>query len=411
MNIERIVYDLVKSNKFVKNIIKFIYQVSFLPFGLLKKEYSKLTLLYEVDGFFGFHDRASINGGGLVISHRENFDVGKDNGRATILITSMKDPDFLVEFETNCCNYQQGSLATWFDEYSIIFNDQEGEHPVTKIINIEEQTITKKLPFHYFSKSNNNKLLSKVNFSRFGRGLDGYGYNVKYSKDVELDSLENVSISQISNLEIFDLDKNQVVFSISIKDAKLLSNHLIEDGYHYFSHSSFSPCDKYMYFLLRSSNEKRNSSQLLVVELASSKVTALNTGGMVSHLCWMNSTTINAYCSNDKHIDGYYTFDVLTGTVMASSDLLVDGHPISVTDNAFLTDTYPDRYRFQTLYFIDYREGKKEKLVSLRSPFKFRNTYRVDFHPRISTCGKYLSIDSSSRNKRTQRIYDINSLY
>lgn len=411
MTVEKFIYNLVKHNSKLKNIIKICYQLFFSPVSYIKRKRCKnLDFSSKINGFFGFHDRPSLNKSGLIISHIEQFKKNCSQGEAIIEVRNIQNNSLVFKHKTMCCNFQQGSLATWYDEEHIIFNDFINNHPVVRIYNVYSGKLYKEFPFHYFSISPSKKYLTRINFSRFGRGLRGYGYDVNYNEIIMDDTKINISDSQISDLQLITFDSGEIIKSFSINELLGLSKWLLPDGYFYFSHTEFSPDSKSFFFLLRSSNEMTNSSQLFVYFIEEDRVSALNSGGMVSHLCWLDNNTILAYCNNSDRIDAYYKIDVKKNIFDKASDLTVDGHPLSVNEHVFITDTYPDKFRMQTLYIVDSNSFNKKELFKVYSPFKYVNDFRVDLHPRLSVDKCYITIDSSQFGKRNQLVFDLNKL-
>lgn len=403
-NIEKIIFNYVKKNAALKNIIVKLYQRVFSIIGLTKKKFVT-DLKYHIieNGFFGFHDRASMNHDEKVLSH-----VIDSSGNAKIFLYDLINKTEHLISTTNCWNNQQGSLLTWFDNNRIIFNDFQ-KKPITRIINIIDKN-EKKLPFHFYSISPNKKMLTSINFLRFGEGLTGYGYNIDYPEHFKRDSQCTLSKNEISDFRIYtlsSLESEPTLFkSFKMDELKKESQYLDNDGYFYFSHSAFSPNSDKVYFLLRSSNKKFNTSQLFVYDILNDKLKALPTGGMVSHLTWLGNDSIIAYCNIFNRPDAYYKFnlsepDYNIQTIIVNKNER-DGHPHAIDLHNFITDTYPDRERRQHLYFVNTLDGTVKKLLSLYSPLKFRGNERVDLHPRLSLCGKYITIDSSHNNKRQQ---------
>ncbi len=404
MNIEKIVYDLVKKNRILKDTLKIIYQSLLLPFSYFgRKLNSNCEVIFKSKGFFGFHDRPSLNESGEMLSH-----VFIDNhlSSADIYITNIHNNSQRKVATTTCCSRQQGSLLTWLEKNKFIFNDMADEKPLTRIIDSVSGD-EKVLNFHFFSASPNGKLLSGLNFHRFGIGLAGYGYNVNYSSDVLLDGNNKFSNSSVSDFFIYDLESNSILVRVTMKEARELSSFLIDDGYFYFSHSSFSPDSKKVYFLLRSSNQKYNSSQLFVLDIINGDLTPLMTGGMVSHLSWLSEVDIVAYCNTPTSPDGYYIINIKTGSFTSLGFPSVDGHPNRLSSQYFVTDTYPNRLRRQFLYKIDRYSGESEHLFDCFSSLKFSGVNRVDLHPRMSRCGKYITIDTSFSGERMQLVLKV----
>ena len=404
-NIEKKIYNLVKNNVVVKNIIVNIYQTIFSFKGKIKGDINTQLKVKVYDNtFFGFHDRQSLNDSGLLLSHKESCKFINGMGEATIGYFDIHKEEnvFNTIGITKCCNYQQGSLATWYSSDSIIFNDIEESAPVTIIKDINGKQL-KKFPFHFFSLSDCKNLVTSIDFIDFGNGLPGYGYS-------SFESLTNPSFKkEASDFTVHDIVKGREVFRFTAKEAKDKSFNILKNGLEYFSHSSFSPDSKYVYFLFRSSNKMRNTSQLFVLSLDTQKIITLPTNGMVSHLSWLSNDKIVAYCNViDNGNDGYFIFElnneITSHCQLNIKDISADGHPhgVLLNDYEFYTDIYPNRERRQKLYKINIRDNICEELLSIYSPLGFRGVERVDFHPRLSSCKKYLTIDSSHSNCRSQ---------
>lgn len=407
VNIEQVVYDKVKKNRIVKDALLIIYQSVFYFLSLFERKIilDKKWKMKLVDGHFGFHDRPSVNSSGLVISHRNIL--GLKNGiaeMADIYITDLSTSKSWFVNTTHCYNNQQGSLVTWFDEESIIYNDIIDGDKKTVICDLEGK-ILRTISGHFFSLSKDSRFLSMLCFETFGKGLQGYGYCFSRCKN------NNEKLDK--TLKIYDLSKDEIVLKIPIdfysSSPDLTPYGILDDGFVYFSHTKFNPSSNKMYFLLRSSNLLRNTSQLYVVDLETSFIKRLPSGGMVSHLDWINDEKILAF-SNLKICDKYQysIFSTNNDDVLTIKSLLLnkDGHPAVICENKFYTDTYPDKKRFQTLFEV-VKNGNAfdvEQILKLRSPMRFRGVNRVDLHPRVSLNNAYISLDSSFSGKKKQII-------
>lgn len=240
-------------------------------------------------------------------------------------------------------------------------------------------------------------------FKTFGMGLEGYGY--KFNSTIDEQRLDKT-------LRLYDIDNRKVVLEIPIdfhnSREALKPFGLLDRGFEYFSHTNFSPDSNKMYFLLRSSNKLRNTSQLYVLSLLDWSITKVGTGGMVSHLDWLGNDCVLAFANtvtSEKY--KYQLFNLISGKTASidSKFLLKDGHPTVLNDRNFYTDTYPDKSRNQALYKVssDVKGFDEVELIAkILSPMRFTGVDRVDLHPRVSHCGKYLSFDSSHLGRASQ---------
>ena len=105
-----------------------------------------------------------------------------------------------------------------------------------------------------------------------------------------------------------------------------------------------------------------------------------------------------------KDIDNY--------KIVSPSILNQDGHQTFITDDTFITDTYPDKWRQCQLYIADVESKSVTKILSINSPKKFMsktvyNYTDCDLHPRVSHSGKYVCCDVVYTGKRGLFVMEI----
>ena len=69
-----------------------------------------------------------------------------------------------------------------------------------------------------------------------------------------------------------------------------------------------------------------------------------------------------------------------------------DGHPVRISDGVFITDTYPDKYGWITLYKCNL-DGDIEPLMKISHPWEIKPSNRCDAHPKYDYCEKKLYVD------------------
>ncbi|WP_152551744.1 hypothetical protein [Aeromonas sp. HZM] len=407
--VERFVYDFVKKNAILKNAIVKLYQ---LPFSIIGRSKGRINSDYEYlvyeDSFFGFHDKPSLNAQKKLLSHTEDSDFICGMGRARINVVDIESSKSIISgLTTKCCNYQQGSMLAWYKEDSFIYNDSNDiGNPVTRVVDLNGKLL-EEFNFHFCSISKSGEYISSINYCRFGIGMPGYGYDIEYPQFYTDDATINIPESGVSDLLILETKGHKILKRFSINELLHLSVGLLKNGYFYFSHTSFSPLSKKMFFLLRSSNKYTNTSQLFVYDIQKDSLITIPTGGMVSHLSWLDENNIVLYCNNTKGEDSYYCASVENDMprldALNISSLTSDGHPYCFSNKKeFITDNYPDRERRQSLKLINITSKSETTLLDIYSPSKFRGVVRVDLHPRLSEDENYITIDSSHLNKRCQ---------
>ena len=86
-----------------------------------------------------------------------------------------------------------------------------------------------------------------------------------------------------------------------------------------------------------------------------------------------------------------------------------DGHPSMVSKNSLITDTYPDKFGFQTLLFSDLVLNKTNEIAKVYSKFKINPEYRTDLHPRFNHSKNKICFDANIYGYRQLFILSNNS--
>ena len=87
-------------------------------------------------------------------------------------------------------------------------------------------------------------------------------------------------------------------------------------------------------------------------------------------------------------------------TILDEEVFSENGHPSYSNEGLIITDTYPNRYRVQSL--IQYNDINKEYevLAKLKAPFSFTGGVKCDLHPRWDRSGRNICFDSAHTGKR-----------
>ena len=88
-----------------------------------------------------------------------------------------------------------------------------------------------------------------------------------------------------------------------------------------------------------------------------------------------------------------------------NGELKEDGHPsFFPSGNMIITDTYPDKFREQSLITYDLNNNEIKTLSKFCVPFKFSGETRCDLHPRLSPNGTYVCVDNVHNNLRSMTV-------
>jgi hypothetical protein len=110
--------------------------------------------------------------------------------------------------------------------------------------------------------------------------------------------------------------------------------------------------------------------------------------------------------------DSYKIFNIqnLKYSEVNIPELNRDGHPSfsPISEDIFITDTYPDKFNKQNLFLVDLSLTKVIETITLDSNIQIRDTsFRCDLHPKWSICGNYITIDETINNNRGISIFKL----
>lgn len=409
--LEKIIYDVVKSNPKIKLFIRNIYQ-SFFDALPRRKEYSINPIQIKEGYFFGFHDQQPFSVDGeyllanklhmdLEMPKREDFmDVGFfefKNGKAM---------DFVKLGETNAWNYHKGCRLQWVDIDRVIFNCTRNDQLGATILNVKNKE-EREISFPIDSVSHDGRFATSFSYERLEKFMPGYGY----CHNDSISFLEEQSPSG-SGFYLVDLTTNTSKMIISLEGlaSQIINDENTKGCFHYVTHSLFSPDGKYISFFHRwvGDETRKRFTRLMIYNVQSGELSQLPTGYMVSHYVWNSRNEIIVYC-NHKEQDSHVLLkveDIHNSHSVGYPTLNSDGHQSFVNDNFFVTDTYADKWRMSKLYTVDIVSDDVKLIASVYSPEKFQTKVAnkhiaCDLHPRVSRDGKYVVFDTVKSGKRS----------
>ena len=154
---------------------------------------------------------------------------------------------FIPLAESDAWCWQQGCMLQWLNdtETDIIYNDREGDHFVSRILNVKSgRCCTLDSPIYCLSPD--GKWALSLNFSRLDRERPGYGYPGAYDKN------ESVKVPDDEGIRLVDLKNNTSRLIISIAQiTDMFYRSDMEDTPGWFNHMLFSPDSKRIAFFHR----------------------------------------------------------------------------------------------------------------------------------------------------------------
>lgn len=346
--------------------------------------------------FFGYYDKPCIAYGHSLYHHTESSSLSLDQ-KVDIMV------DNKVVSSTNAWNWQQGSMASWFDDRHIIHNFFDGKNYRSKLVDIE--TLESKVySFPIYSLSKDRKFALSLNFSRLAKLRPDYGYfNLPY---------QNLSNDEEDGIYYLDFAKDEVTLFLSLTEIiNFATKDNMHGAIHKVNHIDVSPNSDKAIFLHRWFNKGIKYTRLLCVDIKTKKLTVLADNDMVSHMAWVNNDLVFGFLKGNNNRDGYFFIDMDGKQTMFEHLLLVDdGHPTVLNERFIVTDTYPDYTCHSKLYLIDTLNKDVIQLGTFYSGIRYQNTRRNDLHPRFNLEGNTLTFDSVLDGKRKVYLLDLDKI-
>lgn len=418
--IETTVYNIVRKNPAIKQIIRNLYQGCFdlLP---RKKEVLPAETEYRENYFFGFHDVSPLSPdeNRLLALHNE-FDLRMPKPTEGIGVGYFdfkegKIGNWHKVAKSHAWNYHKGCRLQWMDNDRIIFNTAIDGSLCSVILNLDtKESDIVPFPIDSIYIDNNTRLATSFSYERLERCMPGYGYPYKDNGKVDIAAPED------TGLFLVDLVTSERKILISLKDIALIVTGEIEKEYlHFVTHTEFSHDGRYISFLYRripkEGNYMKRRSVMCVYDRQDEKLVILPTQESGSHYVWNSKNQIVASVNlNGNNCHALFSTKNLNMALpVAVEKINSDGHQSFIDDNSFVTDTYPDKYRMADLYLVGIEDGSVELLAKVFSPKQFQTKdfhchIACDLHPRVIGKGKWICFDSARTGKRSIYVMPLN---
>lgn len=403
---------MVRNNPTVKNAVRNLYQ-SFFDLLPRKKEFFRYGYDFKEGYYFGFHDLQELSADGTrLLVHELPFDLrmplAGETEQVGYLDLSLDGHlgDFHVIGTTSAWNYHKGCRLQWVDDNNVIFNTALNGQLISRIIDVisgESRTINSPID----SVSHESAWATSFSYERLEHCMSGYGY--PYSDDWSY--LDEDSPSE-TGLFLINLKDGSREMLVSLRALAESAPDEFQEGYmHYVTHTEFSPDNRYVSFLhrwrLRTETDLKRWTRIMVYDRTDGKLIELPSQISGSHYVWNSRNRILASCIIDGHSCHvlFDMHDIGSYSIVAPSVLNSDGHQSFISDDSFITDTYPDKYRMAKLFRVNIPDGMTELLASVYSPKRFQSSpnkghIACDLHPRVSRDGRFVFFDSCRTGKR-----------
>lgn len=415
--IEKVVYDCLKFNPKIKLFVRNVYQTIFDLFPR-KANFTLVDVIVKEGYFYGFHDTSPFSfDNHRVLSNKVNIPLRMPKRGEFIPVGYFDfDGNHLGDYHqlgvSYAWNYHKGCRLQWMNKDHFIYNTYIDKRICSVIVDVTTGC-SKILNYPIDTVSPDGKYATSFSYERLELLMPGYGYPYSdtYSYCEERYPSE-------TGLYIIDLktEERRMLLSLSQLHDELEGYENKSECMHYVTHTEFSGSGRYISFMHRwVGKEKRlRWTRLLIYDLETGQYFALPTNGMVSHYVWRNNNLL-AYCRIGE-VDSHVIFDIENGGYkhILTKELNSDGHQTYVSDDKFVTDTYPDRRRVAKLYLVDITKNSHLLLASIYHPKKYQSTLYChkccDFHPCASSDGKYVCFDAIVNDVRSLCILPLNNL-
>ena len=356
--------------------------------------------------FFGFHDKCPWDAPmQRILCHRVPTDASfRDASPIEVGFVHAGDLRFEPLAETRAWNWQQGAMLQWTGADDIVFNAWDGGTPVTRVLR-GARSLTH--PGHICAVARVGELSLGYSFTRPRRCAADYAYWFGSAPPFDEDRAPVED-----GLFLTDLESGTRRLLTSIKALASSVNSESAD-YHFITHATFnrSASSFAHYHRWRAAGGPLRTR--LLVSATSGELLGVAPIGSPSHYCWDGD---DALIITDSDSGGacYSRWVVGEARAVGLSPLLLqdDGHPqVSPADPRLLiTDTYPDRWRRQSLLLADRSSGEVCCLLQEVIDLRFRRENRCDYHPRWRPDGRQVCVDTSGDGTRSLAILELSSV-
>jgi glycosyltransferase involved in cell wall biosynthesis len=317
--------------------------------------------------------------------------------------------------ETKAWNFQQGCFLQYRPSYNneIVYNifDEDSKEYKAVIYNIKtKQKRIISRPIANISSDGNTAL--SINFSRLYDYRPGYGYsNIPdpyYSeKHPKEDGVFKLDLKRDTSKLIISYDELSKILTkgSKLEDEKILINHI-----------NFSPDGKKIIMLVRWFSDHAPWPTMTVVADSTGE-NIRKVFGFTSHYNWKDNKILIISGSegiekNDSNKVTAYELDINTCVYKKINEnfFVGDGHcSYSPNKRYILYDSYPSvQFPYRKLQIYDLKNKKGKTLAYFYSDPLLYNQIgdcRCDLHPRWSSDGKFITLDSIHEGYRA--IYEI----
>ncbi|MFN0104414.1 MAG: hypothetical protein ACKV2U_20290 [Bryobacteraceae bacterium] len=369
--------------------------------------------------WFGYYDKLQFDPAGrYVLSNQVNFESRSPLASDTIRVgmVDTADNDRWIELGTSSAwNWQQGCMLQWVpgSKTDVLWNDRVDGQFVCHLLNVQTRK-KRTIPSPIYTLSPDGKWAITCDFRRLNDVRPGYGYAGVPDPNASNPIPDDAGIWRV------DVTSGKRELLISVADAARIP---YPAGYsngakHWFNHLLISPDGGRFIFLHRWRGDKEGrgfSTRLFTADARGKDLYVTDPHGKTSHFVWRDPKHILAWAWHPSMGDKFYLYTDKTEKVEAVGPdvMTVNGHCTYLNRDGgrwILNDAYPDKERNQNVFLYDTASGRRLPLGSFYSPPEYTGEWRCDTHPRSSTDGTKVVIDSPHNGGRQMYLIDVAGL-
>lgn len=320
-------------------------------------------------------------------------------------VIDLKTNEFHKFEETKTWCWQQGARLHWINwegQQCALFNDLDDKGIlVTRIFDVFSNKQITSFPLGTYAFHADNKKVASLDFNGLQYHRPGYGYDYKEQK--------NIPEAYVS---VFDIDSGKTKKILTAETAQSINPHpSMEGAVHYFNHLHFNASGKRLMAFHIWDKEGKRCVRALTMDIDGTNVVDVTGGTHVSHYWWINETDLLFYCTDVKYGAGFHIYNQ-SGQYLKSLGGNVpkgDGHPSlhPNLDGIVLSDTLVDEKFNRELWIHDMAVRDTKPLAMFKSPPKFAGETRCDLHPRWSSLGNMVAVDTAHKGFRQICVLDV----
>ncbi|MBC7891579.1 MAG: hypothetical protein H7Y12_05135 [Sphingobacteriaceae bacterium] len=402
-----------------RDFLKTIPLVLALPGGRMRPLDVPVRALTQGPGFhwFGYYDKLQFDPTNrYVLGMKVGFEgrsPSADDGIEIGLIDLKKPNSWRKLGESRAWGWQQGCMLQWIpgraasgSKSEIIFNDREGDHYVSRVVDVFSGK-TRTLPKAVYALSPDGRWAVGTEFSRIQDLRPGYGY--AGFRDPFFDEKAPAPIG----LYRLDLKTGESKLLMSLAEAAEIPHNgeSVADNFHWFNHLLINTDGSRITFLHRWRKVREERQVMARTNFVTRMVTMnpdgsdrfiIDPSGFTSHFIWRDPTHICAYTRPAGMPQSFYILQDKTGEIepIKTEKMPVNGHQTYVPGRQnewLLNDNYAgsDKNRNQTPYLYHLPSDRRIDLGHFPAGENYVGEWRCDLHPRTSPDGNFVCIDST----------------